>query len=150
MAESVANRDDPHVGGREVGPRPQADQLTRVAVLADEAFAAYDKAAMSGLAMALATLGVRPNERVLIVIPDGPGFEEAIIGTIWLGAVPLPVNPVVSAGDLVMVAGEAGSRLAVIATQHTRVLTELHVDVAVPVDGPKGPWVTAVELAEPR
>jgi acyl-CoA synthetase (AMP-forming)/AMP-acid ligase II len=36
---------------------------------------------------------VRPAERVLIMLPDGPGFAEAFAGTIKQGAVPLPVNP---------------------------------------------------------
>lgn len=148
MAERLVNRDNRRVGDREVGQHLQVDHLkgTAVATLADGVFAEYDKAAMTGLAMALAALGVRPNERVLIVMPDGPGFEEAIIGTIRLGAIPLPVNPSVSAGDLVTVAREAGSRLAVIATQQIRALTELRTDVAVSVDGSKGPWATALVL----
>lgn len=148
MAESVVNRDNRQVGDREVSQRLQVDHLKGlvVAVLDDGVFVEYDKAAMIGLAMALTTLGVCPNERVLIVIPDGSGFEEAIIGTIRLGAIPLPVNPLVSASDLVTVAGEAGSRLAVIATQHARALTELQTDVAVSVDGSKGTWATALVL----
>jgi acyl-CoA synthetase (AMP-forming)/AMP-acid ligase II len=41
---------------------------------------------------ALTELGVRPEDRVLITLPDGPGFAEAFAGTIAQGAVPLPVN----------------------------------------------------------
>ena len=47
----------------------------------------------AAVAAALAELGVRPAERVLIMLPDGPGFAEAFAGTIKQGAVPLPVNP---------------------------------------------------------
>ena len=47
----------------------------------------------AAVAAALAELGVRPEERVLIMLPDGPGFAEAFASTIAQGAVPLPVNP---------------------------------------------------------
>ena len=36
-------------------------------------------------AAALAELRVRPAERVLIMLPDGPGFAEAFAGTIKQG-----------------------------------------------------------------
>lgn len=35
--------------------------------------------------------GVRPGERVLIVAPTSPGFVGALLGAMWLGAVPVPL-----------------------------------------------------------
>jgi acyl-CoA synthetase (AMP-forming)/AMP-acid ligase II len=70
--------------------------------LSDQALAA---------AAALGELDVRPDGRVLIMLPDGPDFAEAFAGVIQQGAVPLPVNPPLPAHDLVAVAAEAGARL---------------------------------------
>jgi benzoate-CoA ligase family protein len=46
-----------------------------------------------GAAEALQDLGVRREERVLIVGYDGPGWVAGFLGAIRLGAVPVPVNP---------------------------------------------------------
>jgi len=42
---------------------------------------------------ALTRLGVRPGERVLIALPDGPEFVAALFGTLKIGAVVVMVNP---------------------------------------------------------
>ena len=42
---------------------------------------------------ALAGLGVRAEQRVLLALPDGPEFAEAFWGALKLGAVAVPVNP---------------------------------------------------------
>jgi benzoate-CoA ligase family protein len=46
-----------------------------------------------GAARALTDLGVRREERVLIVAYDSPGWVASFLGAIWMGAVPVPVNP---------------------------------------------------------
>ena len=46
-----------------------------------------------GAARTLTDLGVRREERVLIVAYDSPGWVAAFLGAIWMGAVPVPVNP---------------------------------------------------------
>ncbi|MDT7597569.1 MAG: AMP-binding enzyme [Pseudonocardiales bacterium] len=61
----------------------------------------------AAVAAALAELGVRPEERVLIMLPDGPGFAEAFAG----GAVPLPVNPLLPAHGIASAATETSARL---------------------------------------
>lgn len=141
VTESVANPDDPALD-RHAG----AGHSDSVAVLADGE-ANYAAAAVSALAAALATLGVRPEERVLIMMPDESGFEEAIIGTIQLAAVPLPVNPSLSPRDLTTVAGEAGARLAVVSGRRAAALEDLSTELAVPVDGPQGTWATVLVLS---
>jgi len=42
---------------------------------------------------ALVRLGVRPGERVLIALPDGPEFVAVLFGTLKIGAVVVMVNP---------------------------------------------------------
>src|ERR1700730_16572873 len=46
-----------------------------------------------GAARTLKELGVRREERVLIVAYDSPGWVAAFLGAIRFGAVPVPVNP---------------------------------------------------------
>lgn len=53
----------------------------------------------SRTAGALRMLGVRPEERVLIVLPDGFAFAETFFGVLRAGAVFAMVNPLLKAGD---------------------------------------------------
>jgi benzoate-CoA ligase family protein len=52
-----------------------------------------------GAARALAELGVRREERVLIVAFDSPGWVAAFLGAIRHGAVPVPVNPLLQRSE---------------------------------------------------
>ena len=61
------------------------------------------------VAAALARLGVRPNERVLILLPDGPDFAPALAGVIHYGAKPLTVNPLLRPRDIMTLAAAARS-----------------------------------------
>ncbi|MDQ4092308.1 MAG: hypothetical protein M3143_02495 [Actinomycetota bacterium] len=53
---------------------------------------------------------MRPDDRVLIMLLDGPGFAETFAGAIQQGAVPLPVNPLLPVHDVVAVAAKTGAR----------------------------------------
>jgi acyl-CoA synthetase (AMP-forming)/AMP-acid ligase II len=100
----------------------------------------------AAVAAALAELGIRPGERVLIMLPDGPGFAEAFAGTIEHGAVPLPVNPLLLAHDILAAAAESGARLLLASTDQTHTLTDLGAQPPVLIDGPQGPWAAALPL----
>ncbi len=52
------------------------------------------------VAGALAALGVRPGERVAMVLPTGPEFMDAFFGTLLAGAVPVPLYPPMRLGRL--------------------------------------------------
>ena len=52
-----------------------------------------------GAARQLAELGVRREERVLIVGYDSPGWVAAFLGAIRLGAVPVPINPLLQRSE---------------------------------------------------
>jgi len=54
----------------------------------------------SRVAGALADLGVRPGERVALVLPTGPDFMDAFFGALLAGAVPVPLYPPVRLGRL--------------------------------------------------
>jgi benzoate-CoA ligase family protein len=52
-----------------------------------------------GAALELRDLGVRREERVLIAGYDSPGWVAAFLGAIRLGAVPVPVNPLLQRSE---------------------------------------------------
>jgi AMP-binding enzyme/Domain of unknown function (DUF5753) len=98
----------------------------------------------SAVVAALAELGVRPDERVLVMLPDGPGFAEAVNGVIQHGAVPLPVDPLLPAPDTVAVAAEAGARLVLVSAERIPALADLTTEPPVPIEGPPGCWAAAL------
>src|SRR5579859_7730938 len=59
--------------------------------------------ALHGLACAtglrLRELGIRREERVLVVMDDSPAFAAAFLGAIRVGAVPVPVNPLLQRSE---------------------------------------------------
>ena len=95
---------------------------------------------------ALVELDVRPADRVLIMLPDGPGFAEAFAATIQQGAVPLPVNPLLPVPDIVAVAAEAGARLVLASADQIHALADLDTEPPVLIDGPQGLWAAALRL----
>src|ERR1700694_3478864 len=52
-----------------------------------------------GAAQALRDLGVRREERVLIVGYDSPGWVASFLGAIRIGAIPVPVNPLLQRSE---------------------------------------------------
>jgi acyl-CoA synthetase (AMP-forming)/AMP-acid ligase II len=100
----------------------------------------------AGVVAALVELDVRLAERVLIMLPDGPGFAEAFAATIQQGAVPLPVNPLLSVPDIVAVAAEAGARLVLASADQIHALADLDTEPPVLIDGPQGLWAAALRL----
>jgi benzoate-CoA ligase family protein len=53
----------------------------------------------NGASRALLDLGVRREERVLLVGFDGPGWVATFLGAIRIGAIPVPVNPLLQRTD---------------------------------------------------
>ena len=100
----------------------------------------------AAVAVALGELDVRPNDRVLIMLPDGPGFADAFAAVIQHGAVPLPVNPYLPAQELAAAAAETGARLVLALAQQIHTLAELDAEAPVLIDGPHGRWAAALRL----
>ncbi|MDQ2881450.1 MAG: hypothetical protein M3Y48_09495 [Actinomycetota bacterium] len=59
---------------------------------------------------------------------------------------PLPVNPLLTAPDLVTVAAEAGAHLVLATADRINALAELDTEPPALVDGPHGPWAAALRL----
>ena len=100
----------------------------------------------AAVAAALAELGVRSQDRVLIMLPDGPGFAEAFAATTEHQAVPLPVDPLLPAHDIEVVAAKAGARLVLASADRAPALADLAAGPPLLIDGPRGPWAAALRL----
>jgi benzoate-CoA ligase family protein len=70
-------------------------------------------------------LGVRPEERVLLVLLDGLEFVGTFLGAMRIGAIPLPLNPLLPARDLALAAADSRARVAVISRNRADVAGEL-------------------------
>ncbi|MBI2766964.1 MAG: benzoate-CoA ligase family protein [Chloroflexi bacterium] len=68
-------------------------------------------------ASGLRRLGVRPEERVVLVLLDGPEFVAAFLGAMRIGAVPLPLNPLLPGADLALSAADARARIAIVSAE---------------------------------
>ncbi|XVS67874.1 class I adenylate-forming enzyme family protein [Actinosynnema sp. CA-299493] len=70
-------------------------------------------AGAASVAGALAGSGVRPGDRVVLVLDDGPDFVLAFLGAAHAGAVAVPVNPRLHPDELRRVLRSAGPALVV-------------------------------------
>jgi acyl-CoA synthetase (AMP-forming)/AMP-acid ligase II len=95
---------------------------------------------------ALIALDVRPAERVLVMLPDGPGFAETLVAVTQRGALPLPANPLLTAHDVAAAAVESGAKLVFTVVERIHALANLDAEPPVLVPGPHGPWAAAVRL----
>jgi benzoate-CoA ligase len=86
----------------------------------------------------LRALGVRPEERILLLMLDGPEMVFAFFGAIKIGAVPIPTNTLWTSSDYEFLLND--SRAAVVI-----VSAALHPRIAEVV--PRCPWVRQVIVA---
>ena len=94
----------------------------------------------------LTELNVRSQDRVLIMFPQGPGFTESFAAAFYRDAVPLPVNPLLSAPDLAAAVTQTHARLVLASPEQLPTLTELNTQPPMVIDGPQGPWAAALRL----
>jgi benzoate-CoA ligase family protein len=62
---------------------------------------------------ALLAAGVAPEQRVAILLPDGPEFVAAFIGAMKIGAVPVPINTAARPNELAYMLGDCRARALV-------------------------------------
>lgn len=100
----------------------------------------------SAVATALAELAIRPGDRVLILLLEGPGFAEAFAGTIEHQAVPLPVNPLLPAPEIAAAATTAGARLLLAWPEQIHALTDLGTEPPALINGTEEPWAAVLRV----
>jgi benzoate-CoA ligase len=63
---------------------------------------------------ALKSLGVRPEERVLLLLLDTPEFAASFFGAIKIGAVPVPVNTLLKPADYEFLLNNSRARVVIV------------------------------------
>ena len=71
------------------------------------------------------TLDVRVEERVLILLPDGPAFAYAFFGAIKIGAVPVPANTLWKAADYRYVLRDSRARVLIVGEEWLPQIAEI-------------------------
>jgi benzoate-CoA ligase len=67
---------------------------------------------------ALGARGVRPGERVALVMSDSPEMVSALLGVMSLGAIAVPCNPALPPAGLEYVFRDCGAKLAIVSPEH--------------------------------
>src|SRR5436305_1440186 len=79
---------------------------------------------------ALRLLGVRPEERVLLLLLDTPEFAYSFFGAIKIGAVPVPVNTLLKSADYKYLLNNSRARIAIVSQPLLDLLQEIpHKDL---------------------
>lgn len=77
------------------------------------------------VASGLAALGVRAEERVMLVMADGVELAAAFLGAMRLGAVPVPMNTMLTVADLVRLAENSRAHIAITCEPFTSKVVEV-------------------------
>jgi len=97
------------------------------------------------VAAGLRALGLRPEERVVLFMADGPAMVAAILGAMRLGAVPVPVSTMLTGGELAALLADSRARILLLSDRYAETgaqaaartpgLTHVVVDGSAPLDG---------------
>ncbi|HEX3647144.1 MAG TPA: benzoate-CoA ligase family protein [Pseudonocardiaceae bacterium] len=132
----------------------------RVAVLAGDRVLTYAELAdeIHRVAAGLRSLGVRPEERILLCMADGVELLSAILGAMRIGAVPVPVSTMVTGTELGVLLADCRARVFCVSVEFAPAAAAAlasapevaHVVVDGDVDLAAGPTVAVHGWAELR
>lgn len=96
----------------------------RVAVRSADRTLSYAElsAEVRRVAAGLRSIGVRPEERVMLLMVDGPELFTAILGAMYLGAVAVPVSTMLTDADLGKLLVDSRARVLVGSTEHAEIV----------------------------
>ncbi len=80
---------------------------------------------VAGVAGMFRGFGVGVGDRILLVLLDSVEFVAAFLGALRMGAVPVPVNPLLPGKDLAGIADDAGARVAVVSGERATAVGDL-------------------------
>lgn len=91
----------------------------RTAVVSPSGRLSYAELAESAhrVAAGFRALGVRPEERVMLCMVDGPELLSGILGAIYAGAVPVPVSTMVTGAELGTVLADSRARVLCVSAE---------------------------------
>ncbi len=136
----------------------EAGRGDKVAIVCGEEQVTYGElhARACALGRALHALGVRREERVLLFLDDTPAFPVAFWGTVRIGAVPVPVNPLLRVDDYRFFVADTYARVVIAEPAYVEKLTQALAGLPEPVtviatgDNPVGAQQLGDLLAEHR
>src|SRR5207244_6613547 len=103
---------------------------------------------------ALRRLGIRPEERVMLLLPDVPEFAFAFFGAIKIGAVAVPVNTLLKPHDYEYLLNDTRARIAIVSetllSQWQQIPREKlrYLETIVLIGEPASGFLTVRELLE--
>jgi len=99
-----------------LAPNLAADRAQRIAYIDDLGRYTYAElsARVDGCANALRERGVARGERVLLCLDDGIDFPVCFLGAMRAGAVPVPLNTLLTAKDYAYIVADSEARCAVV------------------------------------
>jgi benzoate-CoA ligase len=62
----------------------------------------------------LGALGVAPEQRIVLLLHDGPAFYAGFLGAIKIGAVPIPINTLLRQGDYQFILNDSRATVAIV------------------------------------
>ena len=83
------------------------------------------KTASEEVATGLRTLGVRPEERVAVVMLDSVEMIAAFLGAMRIGAIPVLANPLLPGRNLGVIVADARARVVLISGERAQSLTDI-------------------------
>ena len=99
-----------------IGPNLAAGRGKRTAIIDDRGsytYSALDRH-VNRCGNALAALGLAPEQRVMLILLDTIDFPGVFLGAIKLGAVPIPVNTLLTADDYAFMLRDSRARVLVV------------------------------------
>src|SRR5580692_10462598 len=95
----------------------------KTALVSDDRRITYGEIAeqVNRIGNGLLNLGLQEEQRVLLVLPDGPEFVAAYFGTMKIGAVAVPTNTALRSSDYAYFLEESRARIAIV---HSSLLAE--------------------------
>jgi benzoate-CoA ligase family protein len=112
--------------------RVAAGDGERVALQVEGVSVTYSQLLDQVIAVAggLRDLGVRSEERIVLVLLDGVEFVVTFLAAMRIGAVPLPLNPLLPVRDVALAAADSRARVAVLPSDRVDLLDALAGDAA--------------------
>lgn len=115
-----------NIDQRFLGTRIEEGEGDREALRLDGGSLTYGEvdALADGYGQALRTLEVAPEQRVLIVLPDGPDYVGALFGILRIGAVAVMVNPGLTTEAMSDVIYRSRAPVALVHVDHVEAVVE--------------------------
>src|SRR5471030_2155680 len=97
----------------------QAGRAKKIAIRDDRGAYSYADLAerVDRFADLVAGMGIVPEQRILLCLLDSVDFPTAFLGAIKAGAVPIPVNTLLTAADYDFMLRDSRARLLVVSSQ---------------------------------